>query len=74
VIIVVYNTGPFAVIEEHMTAVMPNCYDAIGLLLMIHLTYQHQVHSWVHLFFSVVLFRLLSSTEVDHDLLFSAFS
>jgi hypothetical protein len=35
--------GPFAVIEEHMTAVMPNCYDAIGLLLMIHLTYQHQL-------------------------------
>ncbi|CAI5474009.1 unnamed protein product [Closterium sp. Yama58-4] len=34
--------GPFAVIDEHFAAVLPNCYDAIGLLLMIRMTRQFQ--------------------------------
>ncbi|EFJ12526.1 hypothetical protein SELMODRAFT_446594 [Selaginella moellendorffii] len=36
-------TGPFSVIEDHMNAVLINCYDAIGLKLMIRITYQHQL-------------------------------
>eukprot|EP00850_Spirogloea_muscicola_P000419 SM000002S05499 [mRNA] locus=s2:102884:106791:+ [translate_table: standard] len=38
--------GPFAVINEHLTAVLPNCFDAIGLMLMIRMTHQHQVTSY----------------------------
>eukprot|EP00475_Leptophrys_vorax_P004587 TRINITY_DN12741_c0_g1_i1.p1 TRINITY_DN12741_c0_g1~~TRINITY_DN12741_c0_g1_i1.p1 ORF type:complete len:645 (+),score=61.37 TRINITY_DN12741_c0_g1_i1:243-1937(+) len=34
--------GPFQVIDEHFAAVLPNCYDAIGLLLMIRMTRQHR--------------------------------
>ncbi|OWM63440.1 hypothetical protein CDL15_Pgr022185 [Punica granatum] len=36
--------GPFAVIDEHLNAILPNCYDAIGLMLMILITHQHQVN------------------------------
>jgi hypothetical protein len=36
-------SGSFAVIEEHTNAVLPNCFDAIGLLLMIRLTNEHKV-------------------------------
>ncbi|XP_008810964.2 vacuolar protein sorting-associated protein 52 A-like isoform X2 [Phoenix dactylifera] len=36
-------TGPFAVIDEHFNAVLPNCYDAIGLMLMIRIIHQHQL-------------------------------
>ncbi|KAJ4966145.1 hypothetical protein NE237_017994 [Protea cynaroides] len=35
--------GPFAVIDEHLTTVLPNCYDAIGLMLMIRIIHQHQL-------------------------------
>lgn len=35
--------GPFAVIDEHLQAVLPTCYDAIGLMMMIRMTYQHQL-------------------------------
>ncbi|KAH7436866.1 hypothetical protein KP509_05G039600 [Ceratopteris richardii] len=35
--------GPFAVIDEHFNSVLPNHYDAIGLMLMIRLTHQHQL-------------------------------
>lgn len=35
--------GPFAVIDEHFNAVLPNCYDAIGLMLMIRIIHQHQL-------------------------------
>ncbi|GLT97449.1 hypothetical protein SLE2022_150140 [Rubroshorea leprosula] len=35
--------GPFAVIDEHFNSVLPNSYDAIGLMLMIRITHQHQL-------------------------------
>ncbi|KAL4333371.1 hypothetical protein GQ457_07G021830 [Hibiscus cannabinus] len=35
--------GPFAVIDEHFNSILPNCYDAIGLMLMIHIVHQHQL-------------------------------
>ncbi|KAJ0966860.1 hypothetical protein J5N97_023777 [Dioscorea zingiberensis] len=35
--------GPFAVLDEHFNMVLPNCYDAIGLMLMIRIIHQHQL-------------------------------
>ncbi|XVF73980.1 hypothetical protein PTKIN_Ptkin13bG0025000 [Pterospermum kingtungense] len=35
--------GPFAVIDEHFNSILPNCYDAIGLMLMICIIHQHQL-------------------------------
>ncbi|GLT28625.1 hypothetical protein SLA2020_035440 [Shorea laevis] len=35
--------GPFAVIDEHFNSVLPNSYDAIGLMLMIRIINQHQL-------------------------------
>ncbi|KAL6503309.1 Vacuolar protein sorting-associated protein 52 [Orobanche gracilis] len=35
--------GPFSVIDEHLNTVLPNCFDAIGLMLMIRVIYQHQL-------------------------------
>ncbi|KAG0492907.1 hypothetical protein HPP92_006305 [Vanilla planifolia] len=35
--------GPFAVIEEHLNTVLPNCYDAIGVMLMIRIIHQNQL-------------------------------
>ncbi|XP_042064586.1 vacuolar protein sorting-associated protein 52 A-like [Salvia splendens] len=35
--------GPFLVIDEHMNTILPNCFDAIGLMLMIRIIYQHQL-------------------------------
>ncbi|KAL6535643.1 Vacuolar protein sorting-associated protein 52 [Orobanche minor] len=35
--------GPFSVIDEHLNTVLPNCFDAIGLMLMIRIIYQHQM-------------------------------
>ncbi|KAJ4839400.1 Vacuolar protein sorting-associated protein 52 [Turnera subulata] len=35
--------GPFAVVDEHFTSILPNCYDAIGLMLMIRIIHQHQL-------------------------------
>ncbi|KAJ0024809.1 hypothetical protein Pint_07060 [Pistacia integerrima] len=35
-------SGPFAVIYEHFNSILPNCYDAIGLMLMIRIIHQHQ--------------------------------
>ncbi|GAY60506.1 hypothetical protein CUMW_202500 [Citrus unshiu] len=35
--------GPFAVIDEHFNAILPNCYDAIGLMLMIRIIHHHQL-------------------------------
>ncbi|KAJ0087279.1 hypothetical protein Patl1_06930 [Pistacia atlantica] len=35
--------GPFAVIDEHFNLILPNCYDAIGLMLMIRIIHQHQL-------------------------------
>ncbi|KAK8642982.1 hypothetical protein V6N13_012302 [Hibiscus sabdariffa] len=34
---------PFAVIDEHFNSILPNWYDAIGLMLMIHIVHQHQL-------------------------------
>jgi len=36
-------SGPFGVIDEHFNSVLPNCYDAIGLMLMIQIIHKHQV-------------------------------
>ncbi|KAG9128854.1 hypothetical protein Leryth_009611 [Lithospermum erythrorhizon] len=36
-------SGPFAVIDEHFTSILPNSYDAIGLMLMIRIIHQHQL-------------------------------
>lgn len=36
-------TGPFSVIDEHFNSILPNCYDAIGLMLMIRIIHQHQL-------------------------------
>ncbi|KAJ7978186.1 Vacuolar protein sorting-associated protein 52 A [Quillaja saponaria] len=36
-------SGPFAVIDEHFSSILPNCYDAIGLMLMIRIIHQHQL-------------------------------
>lgn len=35
--------GPFAVVDEHFSTVLPNCYDAIGIMLMIRIIHQHQL-------------------------------
>ncbi|XP_073003621.1 vacuolar protein sorting-associated protein 52 A [Typha latifolia] len=35
--------GPFLAIDEHFDTVLPNCYDAIGLMLMIRIIHQHQL-------------------------------
>ncbi|KAJ0085103.1 hypothetical protein Patl1_06829 [Pistacia atlantica] len=36
-------SGPFAVIDEHFKLILPNCYDAIGLMLMVRIIHQHQL-------------------------------
>ncbi|CAK7340320.1 unnamed protein product [Dovyalis caffra] len=36
-------SGPFAVVDEHFNSILPNCYDAIGLMLMIRIIHQHQL-------------------------------
>ncbi|CAI0402966.1 unnamed protein product [Linum tenue] len=35
--------GPLAVIDEHFNSILPNSYDAIGLMLMIRIIHQHQL-------------------------------
>ncbi|KAK3014800.1 hypothetical protein RJ639_009131 [Escallonia herrerae] len=35
--------GPFAVIDEHFNSILPNCFDAIGIMLMIRIIHHHQV-------------------------------
>ncbi|XP_027148999.1 vacuolar protein sorting-associated protein 52 A-like [Coffea eugenioides] len=35
--------GPFAVIDEHFNSILPNCFDAIGSMLMIRIIHQHQL-------------------------------
>ncbi|XP_031122235.1 vacuolar protein sorting-associated protein 52 A-like isoform X3 [Ipomoea triloba] len=35
--------GPFAVIDEHFNLILPNSFDAIGLMLMIRIIHQHQL-------------------------------
>ncbi|GMP63013.1 hypothetical protein CsSME_00024877 [Camellia sinensis var. sinensis] len=35
--------GPFVVIDEHFNSILPNCFDAIGLMLMIRIIHQHQI-------------------------------
>ncbi|KAK8647054.1 hypothetical protein V6N13_120812 [Hibiscus sabdariffa] len=42
--------GPFAVIDEHFNSILPNCYDAIGLMLMIHIVHQHQTSGGYNMF------------------------
>lgn len=39
--------GPFAVIDEHLNITLPNCHDAVCLMLMICITRKHQVGSWL---------------------------
>ncbi|KAL7174322.1 hypothetical protein ACSBR2_033562 [Camellia fascicularis] len=35
--------GPIAVIDEHFNSILPNCFDAIGLMLMIRIIHHHQL-------------------------------
>ncbi|CAF2195478.1 unnamed protein product [Brassica napus] len=35
--------GPFSVIDEHFNPVLTNCFDAIGLMLMIRIIHHHQL-------------------------------
>ncbi|KAI5641845.1 hypothetical protein M9H77_00069 [Catharanthus roseus] len=35
--------GPFSVIDEHFNSILPNSFDAIGLMLMIRIIHQHQL-------------------------------
>ncbi|CAD6211850.1 unnamed protein product [Miscanthus lutarioriparius] len=35
--------GPIQVVDEHFNAVLLNCYDAIGIMLMIRIIHQHQL-------------------------------
>ncbi|XP_015574913.2 vacuolar protein sorting-associated protein 52 A isoform X2 [Ricinus communis] len=35
--------GPLAVVDEHFSSILPNCYDAIGLMLLIRIIHQHQL-------------------------------
>lgn len=37
-------SGPFSVIDEHFGTILPNSFDAIGLMLMIRIIHQHQVY------------------------------
>jgi hypothetical protein len=37
-------SGPIQVVDEHFNAVLLNCYDAIGIMLMIRIIHQHQVN------------------------------
>ncbi|KAI4350120.1 hypothetical protein L6164_010634 [Bauhinia variegata] len=36
-------SGSFGVMDEHFNSILPNCYDAIGLILMISIIHQHQL-------------------------------
>ncbi|AQL06076.1 Vacuolar protein sorting-associated protein 52 A [Zea mays] len=36
--------GPIQVVDEHFNTVLLNCYDAIGIMLMIRIIHQHQVN------------------------------
>uniref|UniRef100_A0A2P2MCK2 Vps52 C-terminal domain-containing protein n=1 Tax=Rhizophora mucronata TaxID=61149 RepID=A0A2P2MCK2_RHIMU len=36
-------SGPFGVVDEHFNSILPNSYDAIGLMLMIRIIHQHQL-------------------------------
>ncbi|OMO86945.1 Vps52/Sac2 [Corchorus capsularis] len=53
--------GPFAVIDEHFNSILPNCYDAIGLMLMIRIIHQHQVNISLWPRFKMVFDMHLSS-------------
>ncbi|KAK9023728.1 hypothetical protein V6N11_003930 [Hibiscus sabdariffa] len=52
---------PFAVIDEHFNSILPNWYDAIGLMLMIHIVHQHQVNIALWPRFKMVFNMHLSS-------------
>jgi hypothetical protein len=38
-----FSLGPIQVVDEHFDAVLLNCYDAIGIMLIIRIIHQHQV-------------------------------
>ncbi|OMO51838.1 Vps52/Sac2 [Corchorus olitorius] len=56
--------GPFAAIDEHFNSILPNCYDAIGLMLMIRIIHQHQ-YEW----FSVQAMLLPDSNAIIFGML-----
>lgn len=35
--------GPLSVVDEHFNSILVNCFDAIGLMLMIRIIHQHQL-------------------------------
>ncbi|KAJ0025320.1 hypothetical protein Pint_06969 [Pistacia integerrima] len=65
-------SGPFAVIDEHFNLILPNCYDAIGLMLMIRIIHQHQLmlQALVIAVFMLEL-SLQLQCELASDVLFS---
>ncbi|KAK3013966.1 hypothetical protein RJ639_008512 [Escallonia herrerae] len=46
--------GPFAVIDEHFNSILPNCFDAIGIMLMIRIIHHHQLSS-IHLYMVLII-------------------
>ncbi|PON34867.1 Vps [Parasponia andersonii] len=64
--------GPFAVIDEHFNSILPNCYDAIGLMLMIRIIHQHQDNFSLTCSRTTVLdVVLLAADEYKHLLVMS---
>ncbi|KAE9452330.1 hypothetical protein C3L33_15767, partial [Rhododendron williamsianum] len=55
------TASPFAVIDEHFNTILPNCFDAIGLMLMIRIIHQHQVNISLWPRFKMVFDMHLSS-------------
>jgi vacuolar protein sorting-associated protein 52 len=41
-------SGPFAVIDQHLDITLPNCHDAVCLMLIICITRKHQVRRYKH--------------------------
>lgn len=55
-------SGPFAVMDEHFGTVLPNSFDAIGIMLMIRITHQHQVTTKVIII--IILTRIINTIIV----------
>ncbi|CAM0873596.1 unnamed protein product [Alopecurus aequalis] len=53
--------GPIQVVDEYFNAVLLNCYDAIGIMLMIRIMHQHQVNMSLWPRFKMVFDLHLSS-------------
>lgn len=61
-------SGPFTVIGEHLNTVLPNFYDAIGLMLMIRIIHQNQVAEWGENIILYILNFVSLTFKVVHQL------